>query len=997
MFNGLPLKSSCYFSALQFLKLLKKLAVVVFILMAACAHAQDFIYKNITRENGLPGTEVYNIIQDSKGYIWGITDGGVFKYNGEKFKVFSAAEGLPGYAFFTLFEDRKGRIWVSSFNSRVGYFLNDHYFQINASDSLSQLLKQGNKLIYDLYVDKGDTLWLGTLQSMIKIAPKENYANLEVLNNFPDSLARVVLETDDGAIISSSHIVNRKNTVGSDSAYRKYILLRQKKGDILFNMLEKGNLVGGPVSRSVKLKNGSVLISNYNKIFRIKPDGTITKLTCNNYIVKIVEDKFSNLWICFSRGGMWRFTGGNLDAIPEKYLQGVSVSTVLVDKENALWVCSLENGLYYSPSLESRIFHNTASFDDKIVGITEIVNGVMAVTRNQEFITITNDTMNVTSAYKMPMSGERTLFNKHNGKIYISGILTGTMDSVDATKVPLRLKKSTLQSLDITFRGADTLYSLNFSDLFTVVKGTVVDTLHLPFRGRSIINDEDKLLVGGLTGLYEVNNDQVALAGNGDKRFTARVNYLLRDTSERVWVCTKGEGLLYRIHGVWKQLNTSDGLASSICNYILDAGANLYYAATEKGINKIEVVNGTAHIIPVYDAGNVLSGQGVNSLAYSNNSLWAGTNFGVVKINLLKTGVNTYSPPVYFDRIVLNDTVDIGPGIDMHYDHDQNNFTFYIDVLSYKAKGNKSLQYELVHDADTVIKKTEGKEIALQNLPAGNYSLRVWGIHNNGEVSKTTAQFTFSIAKPFWLTWWFISLALVAFMACVYSFFRWRINTQKRKQDEQLEIERRLSAYKLQALHAQMNPHFVFNAINSIQSQILQKKQHEAYNHLTKFSQLIRLVLVNTNEQTITVAKELEALKLYVELEQLRFEDSFDFDLHVDDNLPVENTTMPAMIIQPFVENAIWHGLMPLNGIRKARLQVTISKQQDKIYVVVEDNGIGREKSGEIKKAVNHKSLGISLTQERLELIAKTGSKILISDVRDDKYNVTGTRVEIWI
>lgn len=960
-------------------------------------HAQDFIYKNITRENGLPGTEVYNIIQDSKGYIWGITDGGVFKYNGEKFKVFSADDGLPGYAFFTLFEDRKGRIWVSSFNSRVGYFINERYYQINANDSLSQLLKQGNKLIYDLYVDKGDTLWLGTLQSMIKIAPAENYTSLEVVNNFPDSLARVVLEPDEGAVISSSHIIARDGSIGSDAAYRKYILIRQNKRDVRVNLFGKSNFVGGSVTRAEKLKDGRVLVSGYNIIYCIKPDGTVTERVCDNYIVKIVEDKFRNVWVCFSRGGMWRFANGNLDAAPEKYLSGVSVSTVLVDKEDALWVCTLENGLYYSPSLESRIFHNTGSFDDKIVGITETAKGVMAVTRNQEFITITDDSMNVTWEYKLPMSGERTLFNKHNGKIYISGILTATMDSVDASKVPLHLKQSALQSLDVTFGGGDTVYSLNFTDLFTVVNGTIVDTLHLPFRGRSIINDGDKLLVGGLTGLYEIKNNEVTLAGNEDKRLTARVNYLLKDNSKTVWVCTKGEGLLYRINGVWKQLNTAGGLASNICNYILEAGTNLYYAATEKGLNKIEILNDTARIVPVYDAGNVLSGQGVNCLAYSSNSVWAGTNFGVVKINLLKTDVNTYSPPVYFDRIVLNDTVDVDPAMDTHFDHDQNNFTFYVDVLSYKDKGNKSLQYELVHDADTVIKKTEGKEIALQNLPAGNYYVKVWGINNNGDISKTTAQFTFVIAKPFWLTWWFISLVSITFIVGVYSFFRWRINTQKRKQEEQLEIERKLSAYKLQALHAQMNPHFVFNAINSVQSQILQKKQHEAYNHLTKFSQLIRLVLVNTNEQTVTVAKELEALKLYVELEQLRFEDSFDFVLQVDNNLPVENTIMPAMIIQPFVENAIWHGLMPLNGMRKARLQVNISKLDDKIYVVVEDNGIGREKSGEIKKAVNHKSLGISLTQERLELIAKTGSKIVISDVRDDKYYVTGTCVEIWI
>ena len=215
-------------------------------------------------------------------------------------------------------------------------------------------------------------------------------------------------------------------------------------------------------------------------------------------------------------------------------------------------------------------------------------------------------------------------------------------------------------------------------------------------------------------------------------------------------------------------------------------------------------------------------------------------------------------------------------------------------------------------------------------------------------------------------------------------------NRELKLSQEKIILEQKL-------LRSQMNPHFIFNAVNGIQSKILQKQELEAYTYLTRFSQLLREVLINTHEDSVSLHQELETLKLYLTLEQMRFEEKFTFEVKQSPEIDLHEVMVPSMILQPFAENAIWHGLMPLEINKTAKLTIEIFKKGQGIIVTIEDNGIGRDKSEELKKGFHHKSLGISLTRQRLALYKNETGSITIKDLKDASGKAAGTRIEILI
>jgi tetratricopeptide (TPR) repeat protein len=222
-----------------------------------------------------------------------------------------------------------------------------------------------------------------------------------------------------------------------------------------------------------------------------------------------------------------------------------------------------------------------------------------------------------------------------------------------------------------------------------------------------------------------------------------------------------------------------------------------------------------------------------------------------------------------------------------------------------------------------------------------------------------------------------------------------------RKKQREIEFEKSALEYEQQALRAQMNPHFIFNAINSIQKYILKGNQQEAYDYLARFAKLIRIVLNNSQEKALQLDQELEMIQLYVELEQLRFSNSFDFDLQVDENVNGYEITVPAMLIQPYIENAIWHGLMNLENERKGMLNLAISQSEGLLKIRIEDNGIGRDRSKEYRQDDSHRSVGMALTEQRLMMINKMqeyeNARVIVTDLRDEKGEACGTKVEINI
>jgi LytS/YehU family sensor histidine kinase len=289
------------------------------------------------------------------------------------------------------------------------------------------------------------------------------------------------------------------------------------------------------------------------------------------------------------------------------------------------------------------------------------------------------------------------------------------------------------------------------------------------------------------------------------------------------------------------------------------------------------------------------------------------------------------------------------------------------------------------------------------NVPGGNYVFQLQAANNEGIWNKKILEIPIRIETPFWLTWWFRTTIIVLLVSGVYWFYRYRIHQLRKKQKMKSEYEKKLANVEMSALLAQMNPHFLFNSLNSIDSYIIRNESKKASEYLNNFARLMRLILQNSRSNYISLKDELEALELYLLMESLRFKNKFSYAVHVDERLDASSIVIPPMLIQPYVENAIWHGLMHKTNGEEGKVELSLYKSEDNLLCVIRDNGIGRKKAAELKenKLNNHKrSMGMRITEDRIEIINKLyniNASVHIYDVENEQGESTGTRVELTI
>jgi hypothetical protein len=324
-----------------------------------------------------------------------------------------------------------------------------------------------------------------------------------------------------------------------------------------------------------------------------------------------------------------------------------------------------------------------------------------------------------------------------------------------------------------------------------------------------------------------------------------------------------------------------------------------------------------------------------------------------------------------------------------------NSLSFSYVAITYQSLAKIQYQYRLLGLDDKWI-TTKSTEIVFPFLPANNYELQVRTINDLGLPSSIVITKSFTIMKPYWQTFWFNFILLVLLLGMAYTFYRRRI---KRIELDNL-TQQEINQYRQQALSKQMNPHFLFNSLNSIQYYIVKNDKVSSSRYLSKFATLMRMILNNSQHQAISLNDELSALKLYLELEAMRFKEHFEYSIEIDPVIDQVSTFIPPFIIQPFIENSIWHGLMNREG--KGLLKIKLTYKEQSISCIVEDNGIGRKKSNEIQENshLERPSRGIAITETRLRLfdVNKTTTKpIIYTDLYNENGEALGTYVEIII
>jgi len=282
---------------------------------------------------------------------------------------------------------------------------------------------------------------------------------------------------------------------------------------------------------------------------------------------------------------------------------------------------------------------------------------------------------------------------------------------------------------------------------------------------------------------------------------------------------------------------------------------------------------------------------------------------------------------------------------------------------------------------------TKSNEVTFYDQPEGGYTFYLKATNSDGIFAPSGEPLSFKIKidPPFWRQWWFRALELLLFLAIVYGYYRFRMEQVRKKQEalrkealfkqKEAEYKQLVAETETAVLRLQMNPHFIFNSLNSISSYILDKNVDTANEYLGRFAQLMRTILKLAANPTITVSDEMELLGQYMDIEAMRFEGRFDYSFTLSDNLDPYEYQLPTMILQPFVENSILHGLAHKKG--HGHIAIKFSLENDSLVCVVEDNGIGRVASESLKykMGTQHESKALAITQKRLKLLGEEYDK----------------------
>ena len=326
----------------------------------------------------------------------------------------------------------------------------------------------------------------------------------------------------------------------------------------------------------------------------------------------------------------------------------------------------------------------------------------------------------------------------------------------------------------------------------------------------------------------------------------------------------------------------------------------------------------------------------------------------------------------------------------------------------YAAEGNyaKAYEYQLLFTnvKDSVLgEKTTAQLNELQaKYETGEKDKKILMLANERQAQQRETERQLALKKTF-----IAGLIIVTLLAgsAVYIFMQ-RLKNQKvlsAKDDQIREVnfKRQMAELEMKALRAQINPHFLFNCMNSINRMILNGDADKASMYLTKFSKLVRLILENTETQKVLLVNELALLESYIQLEGLRFKGKINYEISVEESIEPENTYLPSMVLQPFVENAIWHGLLHKQENERGNISISIKEQHDRLLCTIEDNGVGREKARQLreKSVLKSRSMGMKITEDRLKLLNENGSEpvIWITDLKDSMDHAAGTRIEINI
>ncbi len=979
----------------------------LFALLCCCAalpaqQALEFapVFRNYTTDQGLPNNWVYDIYQDKTGYIWIATDHGVCRFNGYRFEQFpdTLYTNLTSVMTGAMTEDTLGRLWYVDFQSRV-FYIENGVIHPYAYNTVIEAQKGESDFFHGLMVGgAGEELWL---------VPRMQGGVLHLWGN---GQYEHILPPDSARIQVFEKGAQSQYCLFIRAAHRRFridTIAFQRDSEIALVSLPFYNDNwdnGGYYFKQLSSGRWCVYISKY--IYLLQQGKLLWKRPLGQHPVNSIwEDSDGALLVGYIQGGLDRYC--SLDDFradkPERcYFPGLTVSKIMRDREGGYWIGTQQAGVFYCSSWSGG---NTVQ--------TPLLAG-------QNIKALATDGQN------------RLFVGLGGGRIFDFGLENGQLKEITPPGIKF-LNDLYYDPPSRTLAAAGTpscFYRNGRWQTFSFFNELYAKKTLLTSKTLSPAAGQQGWFSASMSGLTKISVEKQALLDMANEfQLLTRFFAVLEAPGGRVWasrldglfewiggkalrrpatdhpafhqpsvdldllpdsslvLCPKGYGVV-----IWKpgsaevtEIGIKDGLPFNKV-YALHVGADgAIWACTPGGLSKLTPLGGRCYRVDNFTVKHGLPSNTVNDVVTLGADVWVATAKGLFRMRQ-KLGAAPIPAPL-FDQILVNN-VPYPIVATRSLPHDSANLIIQYLVLHFRSGGDIPYRFRLLKPGgDTSWTLTRQQQVYFSNLAPAAYRFEVQAQDEDGHWSFVST-LACIIRPPWYATWWarsLFALALGLFGYGIYSHRTNQIRTESRIKEEMHRLEGA-------ALQAQMNPHFIFNCLNSIQNFILNNNSDAAVLYLAKFAKLVRSTLNASVSGEVRLEEEVQMLDNYLALEKLRFKEIFEYNIEVDESLDRAGTLLLPLIVQPFVENAVLHGM---KGKEKdGRIGVTFRKEGGYMSIMVRDNGEGLRQE---PFAAGKTSLGGSINRRRLELLEKQNAQKPITVEYLAEEDGMGTTVKICL
>jgi len=909
-----------------------------FLFLTCFANAQQAAHF-LFGENQFRGVQIYDVIQDKNLNYWFATNEGLFFFNYYSYEKIECAEA-KSHSVFNFVINADGDIFCHNLNNQI--------FKIEGKEC---------RLFYELQSDEGTadmSLSVGDDDNLLIGAKK-----IIVLNK--EGVVRSKFDTE-GRYLGQPFCTPEKNILFHING--NHSVLVYSKGKFTKHTL---------IFDSEKIPPSSVL-----KFFKIKTSiygidlktKALYRFNYKTFKIKILPKNSA-----FGRSESVRiYETGN-----EIWVAGTLPGTILLNEKNI----ETNNEIYYKDYFVSDVFKNNegsflvSTFDKGVIVIPDLnVPDVINSFKEDPIVSFYSDKQ----LGLILGSSKGKLMNYNKG--HISDLNTKGTRPIEGIYGE---KNSTIIVYD---DGHIRAYNKQTNKIINIVEASLKDAVFV---------SKNEFYLGTNSGIINcIWDEKNTISYTWSKDMNYRIYALAYDTMNNVLYAATSNGLFYISTNNKKQIICQEKVVfpnSLFFNegklYATDKKNNVlviekdvvaktiqpFVNGNAEALNKIVIYNNTiitkssnglfqfdmkGRILKTIHSDFGFSQHRVLDFTFHNNEFWVSHAGGVQQIDLNYAKSNLKTPNLHFDKVLVNDSITNSFNQEK-FNSTKRKFEFILSCPTILKKEGIHYHYTLVgYENKWNNSNYELNKITYNALGPGDYTF-IAKTECRGEFSKPIF-YSFTIMPPFYARWWFVTTCIALFLLIVWLVYRWQLAIQRKKSEQINE----LNASKLTAIQSQMNPHFIFNSLNSIQDLVLKGDVENSYSYITTFSNLVRRTLNYSEKDFIDFEQEIKLLELYLSLEKLRFKKDFNYTIEC---IGIQDIMIPPLLVQPFIENSLVHGLLHKDGQKNLKITFELA---DVLICTIEDNGVGREKAKAIKQRQRseHESFSGKAIHKRFEILS---------------------------